>query len=101
MVNELKARMEANLEAAREALEAARADPWVKGSTGQLKAHPGFSVAAGCDAAATKLAVELRLQVAARPAGRPDPFADLDGDWDGIYGDNPFDALAARGRRKG
>ena len=43
------------------ALEAAQAEPWVLGSTGQMKAHPGFVVAARCDAMATKLAIELRL----------------------------------------
>ncbi len=43
------------------AMEAAQAEPWVQGSTGQLKAHPGFVVAARCDATVTKLALELRL----------------------------------------
>ena len=63
-------------------MEAARAEPWVEGSTGQLKAHPGFVVAARCDATATKLAVELRL-VGALDA---DPLAEA----------NPFDELAQR-----
>ena len=48
-------------------MEAAQAEPWVQGSTGQLEAHPGFVVAARCDAMATKLAVELRLAGALEP----------------------------------
>ena len=60
-------------------MEAAQAEPWVEGSTGQLKAHPEFVVAARCDATATKLAVELRL------SGGLEPLEF-----------NPFDELAAR-----
>jgi hypothetical protein len=36
----LRARLEANLDAAEMSLQAARAESWVKGSTGQPKPHP-------------------------------------------------------------
>jgi hypothetical protein len=72
---ELKARLDANLEAARSALEAAIGDPWVAGSMGQLKPHPGFSVAARCDEVALKLAMELGLLDWSEA---PDGFAELD-----------------------
>jgi hypothetical protein len=55
----LRARLEANLAAAEMALEAARAEPWVKGSTGQPKPHPGFAVANACDATGLALYREL------------------------------------------
>src|SRR5262245_53817762 len=55
----LRTRLDANLEAAREALEAARAEPRVKGSTGQPKPHPGFAVAKACDEMALALYKEL------------------------------------------
>jgi hypothetical protein len=51
----LRARLEDTLGAAEMALEAARAEPWVKGSTGQPKPHPGFGVANACDATALAL----------------------------------------------
>ncbi len=40
--SELRARLEANLEAARVAMEAAQAEPWVEGSTGQLRPTQGL-----------------------------------------------------------
>jgi hypothetical protein len=55
----LRARLEANIAAAEMAMEAARAEPWVKGSTGQPKPHPGFAVARGCDETALALHREL------------------------------------------
>jgi hypothetical protein len=55
----LRARLTANLAAAELALQAAGAEPWVKGSTGQPKPHPGFAVARGCDQTALALYREL------------------------------------------
>ncbi len=49
VIEELEARFVESVAAARQALAAARADPWVKGSRGQLVAHPGFEVAAKLD----------------------------------------------------
>jgi hypothetical protein len=40
-------------------MEAAHADPWVKGSTGQPKPHPGFAVARACDEMALALYREI------------------------------------------
>ena len=40
-------------------MEAARAEPWVEGSTGQPKPHPGFAVARGCDETALALYREI------------------------------------------
>jgi hypothetical protein len=40
--------LKANLEAASAAMEAAASEPFVEGSMGQLKPHPGFVVAARC-----------------------------------------------------
>ena len=48
-----------DLDAAREALDAAGAEPWVEGSVGQLKPHPGFAVAKACDEMALALYREL------------------------------------------
>jgi hypothetical protein len=79
MLDELKGRLEANLEVAREAMDAAQADPWVTGSTGQAKADPGFAVAARCDEVALRLAVELRLLRTVRPGKPQDGFDVLDG----------------------
>ena len=61
LVGELEARFDANLQVARSALEAARADPFVEDSRGQLRAHPGFAVAKSADELALRLAAELRL----------------------------------------
>src|SRR5687768_8400587 len=58
-LRELETRYQANLWAAASALDAARRDPWVQGSTGQRKAHPGFAVAARCDELALRYAREL------------------------------------------
>jgi hypothetical protein len=55
----LRARLEANIAAAEMALDATRAEPWVKGSTGQPKPHPGFAVARGCDETALALYREI------------------------------------------
>jgi hypothetical protein len=55
----LRDRLEANLDAAQMALEAARAEPWVEGSTGQTKAHPGFAIANACDSMALALYREV------------------------------------------
>ena len=59
----LRARLEANIAAAEMALEAARAEPWVEGSTGQPKPHPGFGVANACDATALALYREITRSV--------------------------------------
>jgi hypothetical protein len=40
-------------------MEAAQAEPWVKGSTGQPKPHPGFAVAKACDEMALALYREI------------------------------------------
>jgi hypothetical protein len=56
----LQARLDANLVAADEALKAATREPWVKGSTGQHRAHSGFAVAAKHDELALRFAKELR-----------------------------------------
>lgn len=48
-------RVDANLEAARMALAAAGADPWIEGPMGQLKAHPGFAVARAAEGRARHL----------------------------------------------
>ena len=55
----LHARLDANLGAAEMALGAARAEPWVEGSTGQPKPHPGFAVARACDETALALYREI------------------------------------------
>jgi hypothetical protein len=55
----LRARLNANVDAAEMALQAARDEPWVKGSTGQPKPHPGFAVARGCDETALALYREI------------------------------------------
>jgi hypothetical protein len=80
-------RLVVNLYAARGALEEAALHPWVPTAAGGVMAHPGFNVAARCDAAALAVARELRLtpkqlagegtkdESAAQPA---DPFAELD-----------------------
>ena len=49
VIEDLEDRFVESVAAARQALNAARADPWVKGSRGQLVAHPGFGVAAKLD----------------------------------------------------
>lgn len=54
-------RLVTNLRVADEAMVEAEADPFVKGSTGQLTEHPGFKVAARCDGTAISLARQLRL----------------------------------------
>ena len=45
---------------------AAHAEPWVTGSTGQLKEHPGWKVAAEADRDAACYAVDLLLTPVAR-----------------------------------
>jgi esterase/lipase superfamily enzyme len=55
----LRTRIDANLQAADDAMRAARANPFVEGSTGQLRPHPGFTVAATCDDRALALYREL------------------------------------------
>src|SRR5262245_37036898 len=55
----LRGRLNANLAAAEIAMKEARAQPWVKGSTGQPKPHPGFAVAEACDGMALGLYREL------------------------------------------
>ena len=54
-----RSRLDDNLKAAEEAMREARRNPWVKGSTGQLREHPGFAVAARCDEQALRLYREL------------------------------------------
>jgi hypothetical protein len=54
VVDELEARFGELVAAAAAALEAASADPWVKGSRGQMVAHPGFAVAVRLDTVAVK-----------------------------------------------
>ena len=61
VIEELEARFVESVAAARQALEAARADPWVKGSRGQLVAHSGFRVAAKLDLVVVRLAAEIRM----------------------------------------
>ncbi len=56
----LQERLEANVTAAKAALEAATAEPTVKGSSGQPVAHPGFEAAARADEISLRLAAELR-----------------------------------------
>lgn len=58
----LAARLEANLETAAEAMAAARAEPYVEGSQGQLRPHPGFTVAARCDEIASKLYAQITAE---------------------------------------
>lgn len=75
-------RMVLNLIAADIALEAAQAEPSVKGSKGQPVEHPMFQVAARCDTQARNNAKELRLlKPNTKRAKKPsDPFTHLDGD---------------------
>jgi hypothetical protein len=94
VIDELTARLDANLRAAQAAMDAAQAEPWVTGSTGQPKAHPGFAVAARCDEVALRLAVELRSLKAAPP---PDGFDVVDGGRQGTA----FDELAVRRPARG
>ena len=80
---QLAERVKANVAAAEQAMKAAVVEPWVKGSTGQPRAHPGFAVAERCDELALKFAEELRRSRREQPAapagaGRPDPFASVD-----------------------
>ena len=56
---QLHARLDANLDAAEAAMKAAQAEPWVQGSTGQPKPHPGFAVAKACDEMALALYREI------------------------------------------
>jgi hypothetical protein len=78
-LQDLERRYRANLRAAAAALAAARREPWVAGSTGQRKAHPGFAVAARCDELVLRFAQELE-ELRKRHKGDAlfDPFADLD-----------------------
>jgi hypothetical protein len=78
VIDDLEARFEANVAMAGEMLEAALADPWVKGSTGQTVAHPGFAVAAKADEVALRLAVEIRMAQRAFPDEEPTEFDLLD-----------------------
>ena len=78
MIDDLEARFEANVAVAHETLRAALADPWVKGSTGQKVAHPGFSVAAKCDEVALRLAAEVRAARRGVPDAGPSGFEELD-----------------------
>ncbi|HEY6654682.1 MAG TPA: hypothetical protein VI028_11180 [Solirubrobacterales bacterium] len=55
----LCARLEATIAGADMPMDVARTEPWVKGSTGQPKPHPGFAVARGCDETALALYREL------------------------------------------
>lgn len=55
----MRERLEANLDTAEEALKAARSQPWVEGSQGQLRPHPGFAVAAVADERALALYKQL------------------------------------------
>ena len=52
-------------------MAAAESQPSVEGSTGQLRPHPGFGVAARCDVLAVKLTEELRQAGTEKP---PDSF---------------------------
>ena len=61
VIEELEARFVESVAATRHALAAARAEPWVRGSRGQLVAHPGFGVAAKLEMVAVRIAAELRL----------------------------------------
>ncbi len=57
---QLRARLSANLQAADAAMTEAMADPWVRGSKGQKRAHPGFAVAERCD----RLVLDLEARLA-------------------------------------
>ena len=83
-IDAMRAQMRAHLEAGAEALEAARAEPFVTGSRGQLAEHPGFAVAARSHDVAVRFARQLRI--AGESVEEPD--------------ENPFDVLAARGRSR-
>lgn len=54
-------RLVVNLRLAEEMTELAEAQPLIEGSTGQLREHPGFQVAARCDSQAVSFARQLRL----------------------------------------
>ena len=78
-LQDLETRYRANLRAASAALAAARREPWVVGSTGQRKAHPGFAVAARCDELVLRYAQELEeLRTRSKGDALFDPFADVD-----------------------
>jgi len=64
--------------AAADALTAATADPWVKGSKGQPRPHPGFEVAAKLDATAVRIATEIRMARKQRPADERTEFDEFD-----------------------
>jgi hypothetical protein len=91
VIEDLEARFGELVAAARSALEAAAADPWVKGSRGQLVAHPGFAVAVRLDTVAVKIATEIlaRRQL---PDESPSGFDDLD--------DRVLDRLSERRRAR-
>jgi hypothetical protein len=78
-LQDLEGRYRANLSAAAAALAAARREPWVVGSTGQRKAHPGFVVAARCDELVLRYAQELEeMRKRLERDDSVDPFAELD-----------------------
>jgi hypothetical protein len=77
VIDVLEARFGELVAAARVALEAASADPWVKGSRGQLVAHPGFAVGVRLDTVAVKMAAEIMARQPA-PGEAPTGFDDLD-----------------------
>jgi hypothetical protein len=83
---ELLERLESNVTAAKKAHEAAEKTPFVPGSVGQLREHPGFRVAARCDEIAVKLARELGITATSRATA----FDELDG----------FDELTQRRTRR-
>jgi hypothetical protein len=85
LVEQMRAQMKAHLEAGADALVAARAEPFVTGSRGQLGEHPGFTIAARSHDVAVRFARQLRI--AGESVEEPD--------------ENPFDALAARRRSNG
>ena len=91
VVDELEARFGELVAAARVALEAASADPWVKGSRGQLVAHPGFAVAVRLDTVAAKMAADV-LARRQKPDDGATGYEDLHR--------NALDNLAARRRAR-
>ena len=54
-------RLVVNMRLAEEATALAEEQPYVEGSTGQLKEHPGFQVASRCDKVTVSLARQLRV----------------------------------------
>jgi hypothetical protein len=92
LIEQLEARLEANLAVARSMLKTATADPLVKGSRGQLRPHPGFGIAKAADEVALRMAAEIRLSRRQVPDDPRSEFDELDA---------MVEDLAARRRARG